>query len=76
LLEALDLWLDERGDASICVGVVGNTRRCTLRAHGREFEQVQEVRTEGGGWWATWCAIVGATTLCERFERAPGADVG
>lgn len=71
-LEALDLWLSERRDAALCVGAVGLERRCSVRVHGQTFQAVGH----GGGWQATWTAIVEAILVAEGFERASGYDVG
>lgn len=76
-LEALDSWLSDRVEASVSVGVVSERRRCTIQAHGKTFEAETRAADEpGGGWRATWFAIVEACTLCERFEAEAGADVG
>lgn len=74
-LEALEAWLSERGDSSICVAAIGDERRCCIQAHGAEFDGVSQVAGRGG-WWATWCAICAAVAKAEAFERAKGADVG
>lgn len=75
-LEALELWLADRIESAVSVGVVANERRCTIRAHGLTFEGVAPVTTPETTWWATWCAIISAIALCEQFERARGSNVG
>lgn len=74
-LEAIESWLSDRDESSICVAAIGAERRCSIRAHGREFEGVSTV-TGRGGWWATWCAICAAVARAEEFERAHGDGVG
>jgi hypothetical protein len=77
-LEALDTWLSDREQSSICVAIVGRERRCTLCVAGVTFEgwsEVQGPRPEDG-WCAQWRAIRAAISLAETFERAGGADVG
>lgn len=71
-LEALDLWLSARRESALCVGCVELERRCSVRAHGVTFQAVGH----GGGWSATWDAILAAVTAAEQFERAQGAYVG
>jgi hypothetical protein len=77
-LEALDSWLSDREESSICVAAIGDERRCSIRAHGREFEAVSQVtsRSGCGGWFATWAAICSAVARAEAFERAFGDGVG
>jgi hypothetical protein len=73
-LEALDLWLSRRGDATISVGVVtaDALRRCTIMAHGQTFSAARR----GEGFAASWSAIAGALGACEQFEAATFGHVG
>jgi hypothetical protein len=73
-LEALDLWLSSRLDSAICVGCVGDQRRCSLRAHGKTFHST--AITRGDAFAATWRAIGNVVRKAEEFERAHGAGVG
>jgi len=76
-LQAVDVWLQRRGDATISVGVVAvgasglPERRCTVNVQGRTFEATRL----GGGYATTWLAICAATAECERFENAEIARV-
>lgn len=73
-LQALDLWLTRRGDATISVGVVSSdvTRRCLIMAHGQTFAAYRR----GEGFATSWLAIVDALIAAEQFERATFGDVG
>lgn len=73
-LEALDLWLRRRGDATISVGVVelDSLRRCSVMAHGQTFSASRR----GVGFEASWLAIVDTLRTCEQFEAANFGHVG
>lgn len=76
-LEALESWLADRAESSLCVGAFEGLRRCTVSLQGRAYEGESTVAPGPcGGWWATWCAICAAVAKAEAFERAAGADVG
>lgn len=73
-LEALELWLRRRGDATISVGVVAvdSLRRCSVMAHGQTFTGSRH----GVGFEASWFAILAAVGSCEQFEAAQFGHVG
>ena len=71
-LQALDLWLSERGDATISVGVISadEARRCSVTVHEHTFTAT----STKGGFEGSWSAIVAACELAELHEREAGIN--
>lgn len=65
-LEAVEAWLESRGEATISVGVIASeaSRQCSVQAHGETFVAYRN----GSDFAASWSAIVAALALCETFE--------
>lgn len=72
-LQALDLWLRQRGDVWLSVGIVQSEgrRQCMVTAHGQTFTASRR----GEGFSTSWLAIVDALRLCEQFEAAAFLDL-
>jgi hypothetical protein len=71
-LEALDLWISERREATVSVGIVtpDDRRCCTLAVHGQTFSAT----SSSGGFEGTWSAILLAVDIAEAYERESGLD--